>query len=176
MGLNPTSGNIDLLETKECTKCTIDKAIDKFHKDRTKSDGLESACKECNEVIKVIYRRNNKEKIKLYHKDNYISVRTIPFLTEKEKKDRARIYNVGYSKTHKKRFYIYKHSATRKGIDFEISFEQFLEYWQKPCHYCGVTIETVGIDRVDNSIGYKLSNIVSCCTNCNSMKVKQIIT
>ena len=28
-----------------------------------------------------------------------------------------------------------------------------------------------GLDRVDNSIGYILENVVPCCVTCNSMKM-----
>ena len=40
----------------------------------------------------------------------------------------------------------------------------------KPCHYCGLdnnSVAGVGLDRLDNTIGYMLDNVVSCCTECN---------
>jgi len=43
-------------------------------------------------------------------------------------------------------------------------------YWQLPCYYCGDNIETIGLDRLNNTKGYSLDNIVSCCTPCNMMK------
>ena len=41
------------------------------------------------------------------------------------------------------------------------------------CFYCEKFSENrsyCGIDRVDNDIGYILSNCVSCCSNCNDIK------
>ena len=42
------------------------------------------------------------------------------------------------------------------------------------CYYCGEKFEDngylLGIDRVDNTIGYCESNCVTCCTTCNYMK------
>lgn len=42
------------------------------------------------------------------------------------------------------------------------------------CTYCGHAPKwpesRVGIDRVDNSIGYTIENCVSCCFTCNSAK------
>jgi len=46
----------------------------------------------------------------------------------------------------------------------------FLTFWQKPCSYCGDSIKTVGLDRVDNAIGYLDGNIIACCAPCNIAK------
>jgi hypothetical protein len=61
-------------------------------------------------------------------------------------------------------------NAKRRGLEWTITKEQFLSFWQKPCTYCGDAIETVGLDRVDNAKGYTLENVTSCCGICNSMK------
>ena len=45
------------MEKKICTKCKIEKDICEFRRDKTKSDGLYSSCKEC----KLRWRRENKE-------------------------------------------------------------------------------------------------------------------
>ena len=60
----------------------------------------------------------------------------------------------------------------RKGLAFELTLDTLLlDFWQKPCHYCDDPIETVGIDRVDSSIGYIPGNMVPCCSMCNFMKL-----
>lgn len=71
-------------------------------------------------------------------------------------------------KEHK--YHIYKSRAYTKEIPFEITIDQFLELWQKPCTYCCSPIPTIGVDRVDNKLGYILTNIAPCCTTCNLMK------
>ncbi len=48
----------------------------------------------------------------------------------------------------------------------------FREYYKSECYYCGDTLKSVGFDRIDNSKGYSLGNIVPCCTLCNIMKHK----
>lgn len=75
-----------------------------------------------------------------------------------------------YRKTPKGVYGYYKSNAKTGKKSFKITYEEFLTYWQKPCHYCGSEIEKAGLDRVDNTIGYELTNIVSCCSVCNMMK------
>lgn len=75
------------------------------------------------------------------------------------------------TKTPKGKFKNYKAEAKSRGIAWELSFEDFLAFWQKPCFYCGEAIPTIGLDRLDNSMGYLLDNVVACCTKCNSGKL-----
>lgn len=53
-----------------------------------------------------------------------------------------------------------------------ISFEQYLGLVSRPCHYCGATLGNTGcqLDRLDNSLGYLINNVVPCCTPCNMFK------
>lgn len=65
----------------------------------------------------------------------------------------------------------YKQKAKERNIDFELSKEAFLLYWQQPCYYCGAEIATIGLDRIINSKGYAVNNIVPSCPWCNRMKM-----
>lgn len=64
----------------------------------------------------------------------------------------------------------YKNSARLRGYRWGLTDEQFISYWKKPCEYCGDEINTIGLDRIDNSRGYETDNIISCCETCNKMK------
>ena len=90
--------------------------------------------------------------------------------------------NVGF---YNKLFNIYKGDAKRKGRAFNIAREDFARLVQKDCFYCGNapnsffvqnrqhtkhSMKYNGLDRIDNSIGYEYSNIVTCCRNCNLAK------
>ncbi len=67
----------------------------------------------------------------------------------------------------------YRRAAKYKGITFTISFEDFYGFWQEPCFYCGDPISTVGIDRVDNTLGYEVGNLLPCCPICNHMRTNK---
>jgi len=74
----------------------------------------------------------------------------------------------------------YKYTTNRRKLDFHLTKEKFLELIFGNCYYCGdnphgMTLRYSkknrnGIDRVNNDIGYTISNCVSCCANCNMAK------
>jgi hypothetical protein len=66
-----------------------------------------------------------------------------------------------------------KDGAKSRNILFFLSFEEYMQYWQKPCEYCGADIATIGLDRVDNTGNYEMGNIVPCCVLCNRMKANR---
>jgi len=76
-----------------------------------------------------------------------------------------------------------KRGAKRRGIAWELSKEQVREIAVRDCFYCGRKPEQFrrrsdlngiftynGIDRIDNSKGYVVGNVVSCCKRCNYAK------
>jgi hypothetical protein len=75
----------------------------------------------------------------------------------------------------------YKKNAHDRGLIWELTDEQTDQLLQGNCFYCGKppsrTSSNVrkdyiwnGIDRVDNSRGYRPENCVTCCKSCNSKK------
>lgn len=61
-------------------------------------------------------------------------------------------------------------SALRRQILFSIEREKFVIITKQNCYYCdsySTIINPNGLDRVDNSLGYIESNVVSCCKQCN---------
>ena len=85
-------------------------------------------------------------------------------------------------------FSSYKYSARIRGIEFELTEEEFRELSKKSCIYCGSPPSQIskkktattpyiytGVDRVDNSKGYKIKNVVPCCKFCNYAKNKMSV-
>ena len=80
--------------------------------------------------------------------------------------------------------YRYKNNAKTRNYSWEISDEKAFELFSKDCYWCGDGPKSKGrkrqnrdktfingIDRVDNSIGYKEENVVPCCKVCNKIKM-----
>lgn len=64
----------------------------------------------------------------------------------------------------------YKKGAEKRNKVFFLTISQFESFWKKPCHYCNTQIHTIGIDRLNNTLGYTPKNTVPCCPTCNLMK------
>lgn len=71
--------------------------------------------------------------------------------------------------------------ANKRGYEFDLSLDQFKKLTESNCYYCGKPPLQIkksktsyytynGIDRVDNSKGYVVSNTVPSCGECNSLK------
>ena len=69
----------------------------------------------------------------------------------------------------------YLTAAQKRNYGFDLTKEEFNGFWQKPCHYCGGAIETIGLDRVDSTMGYSIDNVVPCCSVCNRMKTDHTV-
>lgn len=81
-------------------------------------------------------------------------------------------------------FYSYKYFSKKRDKDFEISEDRFRELIDANCEYCGSSPVRIvnskrynggylcnGIDRIDSSKGYIEGNVVTCCEQCNRMKL-----
>ena len=55
-----------------------------------------------------------------------------------------------------------------RGIAFELTFDEYLKYYQKPCYYCDML--SIGLDRICSVSSYNIKNIIPCCPICNMMK------
>lgn len=81
----------------------------------------------------------------------------------------------------RKWFQSYRTRARRENISFKINQAQFSYLTQQSCFYCGIKQFTTrklhndeysgnGIDRIDNSKGYFIENLLTCCHICNRSK------
>ena len=74
-------------------------------------------------------------------------------------------------------FKTYKLKAKQRGYCWNLSIEEFETKVNSPCTYCGAPPSSIiddfiynGLDRMNNSLGYELFNITTCCGTCNWMK------
>lgn len=83
----------------------------------------------------------------------------------------------------------YRKTALQRGLCFELTPEEVYSLCEKNCYYCGTAPKTNsksyvfynkhqngegflrnGIDRIDNTVGYRHGNVVPCCYDCNAAK------
>lgn len=65
--------------------------------------------------------------------------------------------------------YSYIQRDKKKNLVCDINLEFLTEICNKPCTYCGSN-EKIGLDRLDNSQGHTMLNIVPCCSLCNIVR------
>lgn len=64
-----------------------------------------------------------------------------------------------------------KNGANKRNLQFILTPEEYRDmFYLKNCYYCGVD-DCDGIDRINSSMGYIPNNMVTCCYNCNVMKM-----
>jgi len=77
----------------------------------------------------------------------------------------------------------YRKSAKERNHLWSLDISNFSDIITSNCFYCnaspkiregktqqGKPFPTNGIDRMNNNIGYEISNVVPCCSLCNKMK------
>lgn len=173
------------MQNKNCNKCKIDKPINEFNKENNGLYGVRGNCKSCDKIRTKKYNDANREIIQKKsrnkyanllpeEKHNYIQKKskqnTRRFKTNPEALERKRAYD----KSDKGIFIRYKNDATRRNrnYEFNLTFEQFSELINKECQYCPTT-PSRGVDRINNSLGYIISNCAPCCSKCNVMKMNK---
>jgi hypothetical protein len=121
------------------------------------------------------YRQANKDKIKAStaqwradHKESWAAI-------NKRSRQKNRESILEFNRTPERRFNTARYDAKRRELPFELTFDFWWAEVQKPCHYCqdqlGKRSETtVGLDRMNNALGYLPDNVCSCCDFCNSLK------
>lgn len=176
------------ITSKVCSRCKEEKAASEFYIRRRAKDGLDPYCKCCSkEYVNLLNKKHKDEKAFLEFNTCMscnIEKPSSEFPTSSRNKygisNRCKsctaIYNKKQDSSPNGRYHAYKSGAKARNVSFSLTKSQFIELWQKPCTYCGDSIETIGIDRVDNSIGYTIENIVPCCFTCNSMKKTQSLS
>lgn len=132
----------DTATHKYCKFCNTVQLRSHFTNDKSKVDDKRAKCKACQRAY-----RASPEGIK-----------------KRLASDRK------YQSKPTSRFAKYIRSAAERGYTFNLTFDQFMVFWQKPCTHCGDSIETIGLDRIDSDVAYQRDNVESCCRTCNAMK------
>lgn len=84
---------------------------------------------------------------------------------------------VAFESSHKRRFNVSLRAAHKRNLEFSITLDQFIEKINMNCYYCDNKLcqkskTGIGLDRLNNSIGYTYDNVVSCGKICNAIKNK----
>lgn len=162
---------------KKCSKCGIEKTLDKFYKrNKFHSDSYYySWCKKCENERGRVYFQKNKKKVVEYYQKN---------------KEKINIVKKEYRKTIQGFYTTLKGHTKQKNllICSKIEFLKWYKEQPKKCYYCNLPIEKIGlcfkmtklpkkwennkfqIDRKNPKKDYTINNIVLACPICNFIK------
>jgi hypothetical protein len=70
------------------------------------------------------------------------------------------------------RYSLLKYHSKLRHFDMLLTKEEFGCILKNPCYYCNKSLENesgygYGLDRIDNSKGYAVDNVLPCCGSCN---------
>tara|TARA_R110002153_G_scaffold183845_1_gene337054 strand:- start:589 stop:1236 length:648 start_codon:yes stop_codon:yes gene_type:complete len=84
------------MESKECTKCKVDKPLDQYSKDKNRPGGKLSGCKACYKKYFDAYRKKNKkelnQKSRDWHQSPYGKQKALEWRSLPESKKRTKEY------------------------------------------------------------------------------------
>lgn len=89
--------------------------------------------------------------------------------------DKTRAKAKKYARTPKGRHKFMRNTARKRNLEVTISLNEYIVLIEMPCYYCSGEMNTpsvagIGLDRIDNSKGYHIDNVLPCCTACNVIK------
>lgn len=154
---------------KLCHKCSNNKPILEFYKDKSRNDGLSPYCKSCTKIQRHQYYSGNKEQIQSKVRSRRI--------TDKE---RFRQYDLNKARDNYEGiiFQSTKYRAKVANMEHTISKEDIII--PETCPYLDVPLTRIhgqgqvptnaSLDRIDNSKGYIKGNIQVISKLANRMK------
>ena len=165
---------------KECTKL-YNASYYQNNKNKLKQNAKkyrDSHSEELKSYFKTL-RNNNRNELKErdheYYLKNKDSIQKRTTNYRKSNPEKSKQYSAKGRRLLTSRFSRAQKQAERRNIIFNLTLEEYLNAISNPCYYCdnkiGKPVQTsTGLDRLNNSKGYELSNIVSCCWSCNRIK------
>lgn len=71
-----------------------------------------------------------------------------------------------------------KQQAIKREKEWTLSLKEYTTLVNQGCHYCGQLLvgKEMGhsLDRIDNSKGYTLDNVLPCCGECNRLRGRRL--
>jgi hypothetical protein len=165
-----------VIDTKRCKECLEKTRIADSKRRMQKKKILLAAqeantatrsCVKCSKDFEAFNTRYGKESVKC------ITCSTKQLKQDSKRADRDRNYKEERLKNLQVSYNNHTRESLKRGYgDFMLTFDEFSALVTSPCYYCKHTNdkEAIGIDRINNDIGYTKENCVPACWTCNKMK------
>lgn len=177
------------MDTPQLKKCSCSRGPQPLDQFLTKNGKETASCLKCREKQRKHDKKperrekhNELQKEKGYYKEwraKQLEERPEEFREHnnkiaKEWKNNNPNYVANWSRTHANaRLNTLKHSAVKRGIEWNLTDDEAKLMLVSPCIYCkhiDLEVRVNGIDRLDSGKSYSTENCRPCCKNCNYMK------
>jgi hypothetical protein len=124
-------------------------------------------------------KRNDGEDRRTYARERYRkNKKTIRARVKELRQLKPDIYRARDARGHqtpKTRFRYSQDRALKRNLTWTFTFEEYVLMIGQPCFYCANLLgapvkQGVGLDRINNDIGYETNNVLPCCGVCNIMR------
>lgn len=150
MGSTPHYPTIWSDSMRTCETCRFPKADEAFEETRT--GHRRRTCQSCRRAAK-------------YAKVKADPVRWAAYAAKSKAWSAAKRRNVAWAIWRDARG-----SDRKAGRANDLTVEFIRQQIENPCGYCGEAALRMTLDRVDNSIGHVMTNVVACCVRCNYVR------
>lgn len=157
---------------KFCVKCLVSYKLEDYHRDGKTKDGRVAICKLCSSrAHKKRYAIVRDQKIRYQREYQRTHAEELGRKAQERHQLHPEVrknYTAG-----KGRWFNARATAAPKGRAWGVSRIDFDKLIRQPCHYCGGPLDPTGkgLDRIENSKGYTLDNVVPCCGDCNRTRM-----
>lgn len=121
---------------------------------------------------------NAKQKYqKKYKQRDGVKTANAEFMREYYATPEGKAYEYKKSRYPRSRFVRGRGNALRRKKEFTLTFEEYSALIANPCAYCDKSIageSGLGLDRLDNQLGYVQGNCAPCCSSCNRRRAKSM--
>lgn len=155
--------NVCEKDKASCKECLEKQRVN--DKKRLDKRRLSSNCLKCNKVYDMFKNKlNNDSKLCKECYDTQAESELRRVRERNYKAERAKYVDTHYNE--------YKERAIKNEMEFTLSIEEFKVLVESKCFYCDCYQEgeSIGIDRLNNTVGYIHSNCVAACEECNRSK------
>lgn len=165
-----------LIDKKSCDKCLEvqrDKDSERYAKRKAIikqaeiQNTLIRSCVKCTKDFEVFKTRYQHDSM---HCQDCAEKQAV---NDKKREDRKRNFKEERLLNLEASYKYHIQGSIKRGYgDFQLNFDEFKELVTSHCYYCKTINEkeAIGIDRVNNDIGYTKENCVPACWKCNRIK------
>lgn len=171
---------------KQCYRCGRELPEEEFNKDRSRTDGLQAACRECRREYQREYLRERYMKSRDKYLQQHAQYRV-------ECREQRRAYQARYDEEHREekrerdkqwqidnpeacRAKSHRRRARLAGLPARFTnddWQQILKSYGGRCAYCGIASDRLQQEHIiplTQGGGYTPDNIVPACPECNQRK------